>query len=142
MRPGLPRFSLIYIDLLTDLLTDLLIYLLIYLMIYLLIYLLTDLFTYWFTYLLIYLLTDLLTYLFTDWQTDRSSYRNVRMYLRHSYNVIVDLWFIILNRFGVNHFISTGFTNWLLTDRPTDLPIEMIECNWGTSTMLLLMYGS
>ena len=46
----------------------------------------------------------------TDQQTDRFSYRNVRMYLRHSYNVIVDLWFIILNHFGVNPFISIGFT--------------------------------
>jgi len=51
------------------------------------------------------------------------------MYLRHSYNVIIDLWYIILNHFGANHFISIGFTNWLLTDRLTDLPIEMLECN-------------
>ena len=42
------------------------------------------------------------------------------MYLRHSYNVIVDVWFIILNNFGINHFISIGFTNWGRTDGWTD----------------------
>ena len=57
-----------------------------------------------------------------DQLTDIASYRDV--YLRYFYNVIVDLWFIKLNHFGVNHFISTGFANWLLTDRLTDLPIE------------------
>merc|ERR1712015_479235 len=51
----------------------------------------------------------------TDQQTDRSSYMNVRMYLRHSYNVIVSLY-RILNRFGLNHVISIDFTNWLPTD--------------------------
>ena len=45
------------------------------------------------------------------------------MYLRHSSNVIVDLWYMILNHFGVNHFISV-FIYWLWTDRPTDRPTD------------------
>ena len=72
--------------------------------------------------------TDRRTDGWTDQRTDRQSllYRcedaskNVRMYLRHSSNVIFDLWYMILNHFGVNHFISVVFTNWLWTDRPTD----------------------
>ena len=46
--------------------------------------------------------------------------KNVRMYLRHSSNVIVDLWYMILNHFGVNHLISVVFTNWGPTDGRTD----------------------
>ena len=46
------------------------------------------------------------------------------MYLRHSSNVIVDLWYMILNHFGVNHLISVVFTNWGRTDGWTDGPMD------------------
>ena len=50
--------------------------------------------------------------------------KNVRMYLRHSSNVIVDLWYMILNHFGVNHFISVILTNCLLMDGWMDRPMD------------------
>jgi len=50
--------------------------------------------------------------------------KNVRMYLRHSSNVIVALWYLILNHFGVYHFISVVFTNWLPMDGPMDGPVD------------------
>ena len=51
--------------------------------------------------------------------------KNVRMYLRHSSNVIVDLWYMILNHFGVNHFISiVSLDDYGPTDGPADQPMD------------------
>ena len=54
----------------------------------------------------------------------QDSSKTVRMYLRHSCNVNVDLWYNILNHFGVNHFFLVVVTNWLRMDRLMDGPMD------------------